>query len=96
MRHRSPRPRLPKQPSVDNPGPDLDDVIHVLRDNLERADAFLTSAEELIERPSPEDDEDGSVARRRNHIAHLIEAAKLAVRAAVYTAEEIDRRRSGA
>ncbi|HEY0482362.1 MAG TPA: hypothetical protein VGD37_32800 [Kofleriaceae bacterium] len=93
--HRNPRPRLSKQHPADNATPDLDDLIHVLRDNLERADAFLTSAEELIERPLPEGDDDGSVARRRNHIAHLLEAAKLAVRAAVCTAEEIDRRRSG-
>ena len=86
---------------------DLADTLYVVRDNLGRADAFLTAAEGLIEQPGvvgeDEDDEpDGSddeaLGRRRDHVAHLVESAKLAVRAALYSggqlAVEIDRYRA--
>jgi len=86
---------------------DLADTLYVVRDNLGRADAFLTAAEGLIEQPGvvgeDEDDEpDGSddeaLGRRRDHVAHLVESAKLAVRAAIYSggqlAVEIDRYRA--
>ena len=93
--HRNPRPRLPKRPPQDN----LVDLLDLLRDHVNRADALLTAAEELIERPSRGEDEevdedsDDHPGRRRNHIAYLLDDAKLAVRAAVYTSAEIDRRR---
>jgi hypothetical protein len=46
---------------------------------------------ELIERPRGiDDDSDDDLQRRRNHIEHLVEAAKLAVRAANYTTGEIE------
>lgn len=93
-RHRNPRTRLPKRPPQDN----LNDLLDLLRDHVNRADAFLTAAEDLIEHPSRGEDEevdedsDDHPGRRRNHVAHLLDAAKLAVRAAIYTSAEIDRR----
>jgi hypothetical protein len=103
-KHRSPQARLSKQPLTDNFNPDLDNLIYLLRDNLGKADAFITAAERMIEdpwssgadNPADEDETGDSGLRRRNHAEHLIESAKLAVRAAAYTTEEIDRRRSGA
>jgi hypothetical protein len=41
-------------------------------------------------------DDDNSVIRRRNQVAHLVESAKLAVRAAAYVGEELASRRRGA
>jgi hypothetical protein len=81
---------------------DRDRTLHVLRDNIARADAMITAAERLIEEPpgdirDEDEDEDGdSISRRRNHLAHLIESAKLAVRAAIYAGIELDRPRGGA
>ena len=40
--------------------------------------------------------DDDSVIRRRNQVAHLVESAKLAVRAAAYAGEELANRRRGA
>ena len=86
-------------------GADADGLLCVLRDNLGKADAFITTAEDLIERSwggdggDDLDDDDDSVSRRRNHVAHLVESAKLAVRAAAYTGQELeqrDQRRRGA
>ncbi len=110
--HHNPRARLPKRPSPDNSGPDarrgrstdLDGLIYLLRDNLGKADAFISAAEHLIEEscsgtdddPADEDEVGGSASHRRSRAEHLIEAGKLAVRAAAYSTEEIDRRRSGA
>lgn len=89
-RHRNPRARLSKPPSQDNFGT-LDDLFGLLKDNLGKADAFITSAEYQLEQaPSGDEEEDG---RRRMHVEHLVESAKYAVRAAGYTAVEIDRRR---
>jgi hypothetical protein len=86
-RHRNPRQSLPN-------APDLDNLVHLLRDNLGKADAFISSAEHQLEQaPSGDEDDD---RRRQLHIEHLVESGKLAVRAAVYTAEQIDRHRSGA
>jgi hypothetical protein len=91
-KHRNPRQRLSKQPSPDNFGT-LDDLFGLLKDNLGKADAFITSAEYQLEQPpSGDKDEDD---RRRLHVEHLVEATKYAVRAAGYTAEEIYNRRSG-
>jgi hypothetical protein len=73
----------------------LDGQIYILRGNLGKADAFITAAEREIENswrtvevPAAEDGD--SVLRRRSRIEHLVEAGKLAVRAAAYTTEEID------
>jgi hypothetical protein len=101
-KHRNPRARLSKRPTPDNF--DLDNLIHILRDNLGKADAFITAAERLIEEsgisgdddPADEDETGDSALRRRSRAEHLIESAKLTVQAAIYTTEEIDRRRSGA
>jgi len=107
--HRNPRPRLPKRPSPDNfdhgtlATPDMapDGTLHILRDNLGRADAMLTAAEGIIERSwvddedSDEDEDGDNLARRRNHVAHLLEGARLAVRGAVYAGNDLDLRRRG-
>jgi hypothetical protein len=77
---------------------DRDGTLYVLRDNIARADAMITAAEHLIEEypwgtrdDEGDEDEDGdSISRRRNHVAHLIESAKLAVRAAIYAGIELD------
>jgi hypothetical protein len=73
---------------------DFDHLLDVLRDNLRRADAFVTTAEELIERSwgdegDNSEDEDGGVQRRRMRVEYLIEAGKLAVRAANYASGQI-------
>ena len=79
---------------------DLDGTLDVLRDNLGKADAFITVAENLIEQcwdgSGDEGHDDNSVTRRRNQVAHLVESAKLAVRAAAYAGEAIASRRRGA
>jgi hypothetical protein len=102
--HHNPRQRLSKRPTPDNLDTDLNNLLYLLRDNLGKADAFITAAERLIEEswnsgdddPAAEDEPGDSVLRRRSRAEYLIEAGKLAVRAAAYTTEEIDRRRSGA
>ena len=82
------------------PRVDLDGTLCVLRDNLGKADAFITVAEDLIEhcwdRNGDEGDDDNSITRRRNQVAHLVESAKLAVRAAAYAGEELANRPRGA
>jgi hypothetical protein len=92
-RHRTTRARrLSPRPTPDNFGT-LDDLFGLLKDNLGKADAFITSAEYQLEQaPSGDEDEDD---RRRTHVEHLVESAKFAVRAAGYTAAEIYNRRSG-
>jgi hypothetical protein len=83
---------------------DLDGTIHVLRDNIARADALITAAEDLIERlPLGDDDGDenedesgDSIRRRRNHVAHLIESAKQAVRSAIYAGDDLAKHLPGA
>lgn len=114
-KHHSPRARLSKRPTPDNrrtalppPEPALDDsldsLLYTLRDNLRRADAFISTAERQIEE-NWHDDEGGdveeefdTVLRHRMRIEYLVEAGKFAVRAALYTADQIDaeiaRRRS--
>jgi hypothetical protein len=68
---------------------ELDNSLDVMRDNLGRADAFITAAEDLIERPGGESKDDDGLGRHRNHVAHLVESAKLAVRAAICAGHEI-------
>jgi hypothetical protein len=103
--HRKPRPSLSKPSTPDNLTSELNDLYYLLRDSLGRADAFITAAERLIEESWSRDDDDRgvedetddeSVSRRRSRAEHLIEAGKMAVRAATYITEEIDRRRRGA
>ena len=85
-KHRNPRQRLSKPPTPDNFT--LDDLFGLLRDNLGKAHAFISSAEYQMEQaPSGDEDED---QRRQSHVEHLVEAAKFAVRAASSTTEEID------
>lgn len=79
---------------------DFDDLLGTLRDNLGKADAYITIVEELVERSWSGDGDEGheggdSVMRRRNHVAHLVESTKRAVRAAISYGEEIDKRRQG-
>jgi hypothetical protein len=81
---------------------DFDGTLDVLRDNLGKADAFITAAEELIERSwcgdggeDNDDDSDDNLSRRRNQVAHLVESAKLAVRGAIYAGEELAKPRPG-
>jgi hypothetical protein len=74
-----------RQLGLPDPSVDLDDRFCLWRDNLGRSDAFVTSAEYVINgRGSATGDEGGGdFLRRRDHIAYLIESAELAVRAAV-------------
>jgi hypothetical protein len=80
---------------------DADGLLAVLRDNLGRADAFITAAEELIDRPGGgigdgDADDDADASRRRNHLAHLIASAKLAIRAAAFATQELEQHGQGA
>jgi hypothetical protein len=90
-RHHNPRPRLPKQPPAYNF--DYDEALHAVRNNIARADALVTAAEDLIERAQDDDEDEDARGRRRNHVAHLLEDARLAVRAAIYAGSEIERHR---
>ncbi len=98
-RHRNPRARLPKRPTPDNgraasppqPAFDLHGTLAVLRDDLGRADTMLVTADELIVQVWSGDPDDSlTLTRRRNHISYLMEAARLAVRAAMRAGDEID------
>jgi hypothetical protein len=100
-RHRNPRARLPKRPTPDNrraaspppPAFDLDGTLAVLRDDLGRADTMLVTADELIVQVWSGESEGGNgdtLTRRRNHVSYLMEAARLAVRAAMRAGDEID------
>jgi len=93
------RPRLPAPEPLSLPEPEPDDeadhLLCVLRDQLRRADAFVTSAEkELLVSwgvgdDGGEDDEDDGVQRLRMRVEYLVEAGKLAVREAQYTGEQL-------
>jgi hypothetical protein len=98
--HRNPRARLSKRPTPDNrraalpePEPDPDDeascLLDVLRDNIRRADAFVTDAEEKLEQSWGFDGEEDEVLFRRGQVEYLIEAGKLAIRAANYTGAQL-------
>jgi len=115
-RHRTARGSVSARPIPDNrraalpePEPDdgLDDLLYTLRDNLRRADAFITTGERQLEESwgvevdeSDDDDEEGEarVQRRRMRVEYLVEAGKNAVREALYTTQQIEaeitRRRS--
>lgn len=88
---------LRRQLSLAAPNADVDGLIYLLRDNLQRADAFVSTAEEQIERSWGGGGDEGSdgngdddVLRRRNQVEYLVEAARLPVRAAICTGEELD------
>lgn len=102
-RHRSPRPILSKRPSPSNsakakPAPtfDYDGTLDVLRDNVGRADAMLSTADDLIVQLWSSEGDSLSLTRRRNHVSYLMEAARIAVRAAMHAGDELDlHRRDG-
>lgn len=95
-RHRNPRARLPKRPTPDNlspdpspdPGPSLDDLLGALRDQLGKADAFISSAEYQMEQASAGISDEDEL-RRRGHVEHLVEAGRQSVRAAIGTTQAI-------
>ena len=104
-RHRNPRASVSAQPTPDNrrtalpePEPDeLDHLTYTLRDNLRRADAFITTAEQQIEEPRHDDDheededsEEDRKTRHRMRVEYLVEGGKYAVRAALYATDQID------
>ena len=105
-KHRNPRQRLSKRSSPDNrraelpavrPTFDRDGVLAVLRDNLGRADAMLVTADELIVQLWSGGSSNGdSLTRRKNHVSYLLEAARLAVRAAMHAGDELDLHRVAA
>lgn len=78
-------------------GGDVDDKLHVLRDNLARADAMVCATEHQIERytwrAEGEDDKDGDGDgdddRRLDHLSQLLAAAKEAVRAALHAGGQL-------
>jgi len=81
-----------------SPAVQRDHKLAMLRDYLGKADAYISAVEELIEQPVVDlgdDDDADEVSRRRNHVAHLIESTKLAVRAAICVGDELDSRQSG-
>jgi hypothetical protein len=94
--HRNPHTSIPKPADYLLPAPDLAESIHRLRDCLGKADAYITAAERLLELPGGADGGDGEPGNRRNHAAHLIESARMAVRSAAHVTEEIDRCRRDA
>jgi hypothetical protein len=102
-KHRTARASVSAQPTPDNrrtalpePEPDeLDHLTYTLRDNLRRADAFITTAERQIEENwhddgDEEDSEEDRKMRHRMRIEYLVEGGKYAVRAALYTTQQID------
>ena len=110
-RHRNPRASVSAQPTPDNrrtalpepapaPGPEpddeLDSLLYALRDDLRRADAFVSTAERQIEENWHDDERDhdveefDAVLRHRMRVEYLVEAGKFAVRAALYTTDQID------
>lgn len=108
--HRTSRARLSKRPTPDNrrtalpePEPDdgLDQLLCTLRDNIRRADAFISTAERQIEESwhdderdedeEYDDDDEDTVLRHRMRVEYLVEAGKFAVRAALFNVEQIDK-----
>ena len=103
-RHRRPPPpKVSKRPTTSNPSPapsanpkpaptfDYDGVLAVMRDAVGRADAMIVTVDELIVQLwSGGGGSDISLTRRRNHVSYLLEAARLAVRAAMHAGDELD------
>ena len=92
------RAALPAPAPAPAPDDGLDCLLYTLRDNLRRADAFVSTAERQIEENwHDNDEEDGdvedefdTVLRHRMRIEYLVEGGKLAVRAALYTVDQLD------
>lgn len=100
-KHRNPRQRLTKRAKPSKPAPtfDFDGTLDVLRDNTARADAMLSTADDLIVQlwSSGGSGEDSlALTRRRNHVSYLMEAARQAVRAAMHAGDELDLHRRDA
>lgn len=107
-RHRNPRASVSSRPTPSNrraalpePAPELgsevDQLVDALRDDLRRADAFVSTAERQIEEGWHDDDDEGdveeefdNVLRHRMRIEYLVEAGKFAVRAALYKTDQLD------
>lgn len=76
----------------------MDQLLYALRDDLRRADAFVSTAERQIEESWHDDDggdgdveeEFDAVLRHRMRVEYLVEAGKHAVRAALYTTDQLD------
>ncbi len=68
------------------------DTVYAIRDSLGKANAFISAAEILIERPREdgEDDDADPFGRIQNHVEHLVESAKLAVRQALRATGRLD------
>lgn len=106
VKHRRPRPKVSKRPSTSNPNPgstakakpaptfDYDGTLDVMRDNVARAEAMVVAADELIVQLWSSATGNGgsslSLTRRRNHVSFYMEAARLAVRAAMTAGDELD------
>ena len=105
------RTKTPKQapePEAVEPRFDRDHTFYMLRDNMAKADAFLTSLVSLLEVRAAEsmrvdgdvigdehDDRGDKYLRLRNHLVHLLEAAGLAVRVAIHHGNKLARHQRG-
>ena len=99
MKRKPPTPdnrRTALPPPAPEIASELDHLMYALRDDLRRADAFITTAERQIEEPQRDDDRDENESeedgkhRHRMRIEYLVEAGKYAVRKALYTVHQID------
>jgi hypothetical protein len=98
-RHRKPPPpKVSKRPTPSNsakpkPAPTFgyDGTLDVLRDNVAKAEAMVVAADEFIAQLwSSGGGSNIALTRRRNHVSHYLESARLAVRAAMYAGDELD------
>jgi hypothetical protein len=78
-------PAAPAEPCAD-----VECLFCALHDHLGKADAFITTAEDQMEQPRSGDEAED--LRRRSHVEHLVESAKLEVRAAGHTSRQIEDR----
>ena len=91
MRRSGPTPEMRQVADAE----DLEDALDVLRQNVARADAMLCATEHQLERftwgteGDRDDSPDDDPGRRLDHLAHLLGAAKEAVRAAVHAGSNV-------